>query len=174
MRIVMAATIAAGLALSACGNAPGKADGAGLKQGDISKMAAVDGHKPDAKVLATRRISGTWTNHKKDRDIEASFGNDGGFSIRISEKGGLIDAASGKYSWTDDGRLTGTASGGMKDLAAYSSWDAAFTDPSTMSIAGRGGATITVTNPHGLAAGVAKDPKAIESAAARGAQGSTR
>lgn len=174
MRTMTTAAIAAAMALAACGSGPGKADGTGLKQTDVGKMTAVDGHRPDARVLTTRRISGTWTAHEKDRDIEVSFGNAGDFSMRIMQKGSLVDAASGRYSWTDDGRLKGTASGGMKDLAAYSSWDAGFTDPSTMSIAGGGGARITVRNPHGLEKGVAKDPAAVAAAAARGEAGPTR
>ena len=174
MKFNTIAAIAAGLCLASCGNGAGKADGSGFKQGDVTRMTAVDGHKPDAEVMAARRISGTWTGRDKDRDIEASFGNKGEFSIRIMRKGSLVDAASGTYSWTDDGRIRGTASGGMKDLASYSTWNGAFPDPSTMSIAGSDGTRMTVTNPHGLIKGVAKDPAAVAAAAARGDAGPAR
>ena len=132
------------LFLSSCGSEvePDKAVVAsekGLDLPDVSKVSAASA-KVDAGVIRTRSIAGTWTASVPPRSFRVSFGNDGSVSVeQYADRGGseaLVNAASGKYVWREDGVVSGTLSGASGDLSPFSQFRVSFSSASRATVHG--------------------------------------
>lgn len=132
------------LLLSSCGSQvdAGKAVVAsekGLDLPDVSKVAGPKA-KVNPGVIRTRSIAGTWTGAAPARSFKVSFGNDGSVSVeQYVDRGGseaLVNAASGKYAWRQDGIVSGTLSGASGDLSPFSQFRVSFSSASRATVHG--------------------------------------
>jgi len=121
------------LALSACGEKSGTPSGAtpskGMALPEISKTVAAsapDGRRIDPATIRNRSMAGRWVGKIGDDNVEVTFGGNETISIQVTSKGGLTDAATGKYSWNQDGTLSGTTSGGGERLSGFTKWSGTF------------------------------------------------
>lgn len=128
------------LAMAGCDRKADSAPGKGVAMPDVSKVAgaAPDGLKIDAKTMRTRVIAGRWVGKSGEDRVEIFFGAGDTVSVQIKAKDNLVDAATGRYVWNQDGTLSGTTSGGGARLGSYAKWNAAFSDGGVLTFSGSG------------------------------------